>query len=941
MGICSSSRANFVHEPLNEYDVDYDVQLACRNSLEARKPLLWRRFGGMAGGRQISDEDEYDEPIENTSSAQNKLSSSMIGPHIPVADPVLTSPETSTHYQSALYSRRAAKTQHPLSQLIINDGREKYKVSDDTAHQRLGHAFQIRLEKHRLIQLSMASPGQITASTISPSSMDSGFASTHSRDDSSFRRVREITPTSNEFARPTNPWNDFSRKSKVTAVAIASGQVTISSKNQKITSTLLALGDDEGTLNVTRLSGTEPFGPFGNEIEVNIDGRIRGLHFTNSGKYIVAGGDGCSAWIFRVMVDGDTSVLKELLALYKFDRPDRVYDVKFSPDNSTLAVGGFDGKITFLYMDSIWSNHGETTERAPSTMYLNRSDLVYCLGWNPSGQFLAVGGSNRTCSVYRIHGLDSACVYESDGKSTAIESLQWSPDGKHLAFGHSGVDILTFDDEAHTFTLECCINQTSSTDLAFRYRVLSMCWNASSTYLVFGASDGTCSIVETESYTEVLQARRDNGILSMHWVSNLNENQAKQNYLALADGTPTLAFLKLRTDIQDSKSIDVENDSIDTSSDQTNESTSELQLTNSEWILQEDMFQTDDSAESSQESPKISADAVPTSPVQAIAFSKKSATRSAVSQSTYLAYACGCALTIMTTRNWKVIFQIEFEKPIRTISFSSSSNHLALGGDEGVLYVLSVPSRSLILNTILGAQICSIAFSKEDARLSVGLDDGKLSLFVVDADWEPTADIDRGDSPVICHEWSTDALALGRMDGTVCIYDAEQVMLNHFQPMNQISCNGPIRSLSFSARGQFLSIVGETGLVSILSCKGGWVVCNQMDFGCGMLTTAWSPGGRYLVLGGTGLLIVMDTFTWTSLGHEVDPIVQSILSTKADDDDGDGTVVSIYCADWSLDSKYIALGSSFSGINVHVTSTHPWSLIDLSSSRSTKQPHKN
>lgn len=63
-----------------------------------------------------------------------------------------------------------------------------------------------------------------------------------------------------------------------------------------------------------------------------------------------------------------------------------------------------------------------------------------------------------------------------------------------------------------------------------------------------------------------------------------------------------------------------------------------------------------------------------------------------------------------------------------------------------------------------------------------------------------------------------------------------------------ISCaptNTNVLILSASAIG------GDSGVISILSSKGGWVLCNQIKIGCGILTTKWSPAGRYLSLAGS------------------------------------------------------------------------------------------
>ena len=998
MGVCSS-RAQFIHEPLNDHETHSYERLFSQQSLEARRPLLWGVFGDKSTERRFHDDDgdvqsevrDFTSESDSTSpNASSDVTRTNRG----------TTPEVTSTRQSNPFTRRTSRSLQPLAELSVSTNYSESSVSEKLHHGYIGHAFKTRLEKHRLLQASMTSPGQLTASTISPSSVDTDVGSVRSRYGttrdalvSPSRSVHKTMPQPDHFHETdVTPWTFVERKKNITAIAIGRDESSsLLSKNLVSSSSFIATGDEEGTILVTRMNGIEPHG---RAIEVKTDGRIRSLQFTsNVRNHIVAGGDGSSACVFQILKDGESKELNALSLVYKFDTADRIYDVKFSPDDRILAVGGFDGKVYLLSTENLWTDERSKEEESPLTRYLNRSDLVYCLGWSPCGNWLAAGGSSRTYSIYKIDGRREECVFESDYKSSTIQCLQWSPNQKFVAFGHGGtVDILSvYDDESNRFRLRFELDQTPSTEATsqstsqFRFRVLSLCWSSSSTYFVVGTSDGTCSIVETESFAQLLQVQRGSGIVSMCWGRYPEDKGHKHNYLAVADGTSNLALLKLQDDVDDEEYDDGKNVSGSSNLQAEFERKSHLEATNDdEWVLQDGAFQNVEDAESSQDSLAISesddTSRAPSPTVQAIAFSKKNATspRTSSAQSTYLAYACGCALTIMTTRNWKIIFQIEFEKSIRTIAFSHSSNHLALGGDEGILYVLSVPSRSLVLNTVLDSPICSISFSQDDERLSVGLDDGILSLFVVEADWEPTADIDDSDSPVSCQEWSSDAFVVGRMDGTVCIYDAEQALSNSFVTLNQISSNGSIRSVSFGVEGQFLSVAGDTGLLYILSSKGNWVVCNQIDLGRTTLTTAWSPCGQYLTVGGYGYMDVLDTVTWTSLREEVDRVVQTIIRSSQNFDDGDGIKVSrfvgeedngdksdsssrsgprldnnfyFHSADWSLDGKHLAVGGGTytvnggtsrsatsstrqrSDNNLHVMSTThqgAWSLIKLS-----------
>jgi WD40 repeat protein len=80
----------------------------------------------------------------------------------------------------------------------------------------------------------------------------------------------------------------------------------------------------------------------------------------------------------------------------------------------------------------------------------------------------------------------------------------------------------------------------------------------------------------------------------------------------------------------------------------------------------------------------------------------------------------------------------------------------------------------MILNTIQSSPIRSVAFSRHDERLAIGLDDGVLSLLCPEADWEPAGDIDFNDSAILCQAWTSKTFAVGRMDGTVTLFDTEK-----------------------------------------------------------------------------------------------------------------------------------------------------------------------
>ena len=147
---------------------------------------------------------------------------------------------------------------------------------------------------------------------------------------------------------------------------------------------------------------------------------------------------------------------------------------------------------------------------------------------------------------------------------------------------------------------------------------------------------------------------------------------------------------------------------------------------------------------------------------------------------------------------------MEFAKPILTMAFSNSNNYLALGGNEGVLYVLSVPSRSMVVNSIIGTPILSVGFSKLDERLAVGSSDGVLGLLRPESDWEAYGEIEHSEAAILTQDWSSKALAVGRADGTVGVFETENVYSNFFVPQAELSVKRKVRAVCFGGGGKFL-----------------------------------------------------------------------------------------------------------------------------------------
>jgi len=174
-----------------------------------------------------------------------------------------------------------------------------------------------------------------------------------------------------------------------------------------------------------------------------------------------------------------------------------------------------------------------------------------------------------------------------------------------------------------------------------------------------------------------------------------------------------------------------------------------------------------------------------------------------------------------------------------------------------------------------------IGFSKHNERLAVGTDDGVLSLLDPAENYDAAGEIDVSDSPVMAIDWSSRHFALSRKDGSVTLYDKNQVCSNFCVPLADLVHKGPISGLAFGPSSRFLAVAGSKGLVSVYSAKGGWVLCHQLRATSDVSSLVWNASGRFLALGlrGGGLQVV-DTVFWA----DVDELSQIETASDQNDD---------------------------------------------------------
>jgi WD40 repeat protein len=594
-------------------------------------------------------------------------------------------------------------------------------------------------------------------------------------------------------------------------------------------------------------------------------------------------------------------MLESVEVVARLRRVDRIYAVAFG--GAYLAVGGFDGIVAIVSVKD-WQCVAEVA----------RDGLVYSVDWSFDARHLAIAGSDKTLAIVDTRRSWSVWKEIKTGAGSA-QAVRFRPHSYSLAVGGSFLSIVKDWTVKHHLDLSAVAGGLGSDKL---YKIHSLSWSPTGTYLVLVDSQNKCKLLETSGFSVVHELSRPRPLHTVAWGELYRYSGLPRRYISIGgDGARSQVVL-----VKAGLEFHASDASVASGADDYSASVASSFVSSSsmgrgsylpDWTMQEHMFRNVDEILDLSTSRIV----VEQENVLAVCFSRGSRTR----PSTYLAYSLDDGRVIVrSTLEWKTVAELLFNKPIKCMDFSVGSRFLALGSAESRVHVVeTAPSWTIVAKHDFFAPISSLGFSKRNERLAVGVADGILALFDPQDDYASVGEIDSSESPVVCLDWSGKNFCLGRQDGTVSIYDAQQVCANFCVPLVEHELCSPVQAVTFGPNSRFVAAGAANGLINVYSAKGGWVLCHQIRGPTeGLASIDWNASGRLLAFGGRdGTVKMVDTIFWA----DVEELDQALKGK----DNGD-SLRSVSSVAFGQDGVAFAFVAP-DGDGLRVVDTNKWKLV--------------
>ena len=230
-----------------------------------------------------------------------------------------------------------------------------------------------------------------------------------------------------------------------------------------------------------------------------------------------------------------------------------------------------------------------------------------------------------------------------------------------------------------------------------------------------------------------------------------------------------------------------------------------------------------------------------------------------------------------------------------------------------VYIVETSPTWTVVSRKDFFAPVNTVAFSKHNERIAVGVEDGVVTLLdTTDKNYDAVGEIDVSESGVSSLDWTSRNFAVGRNDGSVSVYDTNQVRSNFCVPLAELLHDGAVVGLAFGPSSRFLAVATDDGLAHVYSAKGGWVLCHQLTARSGTFSSlSWNASGRFIALGSLDNKIQMvDTVFWAEV-EELEHLASSSDESNPNSPSHGGAAVA-----FSQNGNMLAFTSKDEGLKV-------------------------
>jgi WD40 repeat protein len=555
----------------------------------------------------------------------------------------------------------------------------------------------------------------------------------------------------------------------------------------------------------------------------------------------------------------NTSKLGPVVAV---TRGSRTRSIDFSRNGQYLAVGGDDcicAVYRVIHEPTPDDPDGESKLRLVPLVEISRVDRVYAVQFRPDGKYLAIGGFDGTVAIVATSNWEVTAEIARDG---LVLCLDWSPDGKLLALGASDKSC-------------AIVHADSSWNIRTEFHrpadVVAVKWHPNGRLLAVGSSD--VAIVEAHSWItrHEIDTKPTAG-------SPLRRSVYKAHALCWSPNGSYLMFAGTngtRCVLLETKSFtmlhEIQRDEVVTS------------VAWGEQIVREGIPRRFMAIGSEDGSVAIMQAGLETRSGASTVGDDVSSMSQMSNASSYFS----------TRGEWElredVFDDIEGELVdapdnrakaqsgtcVRALAFSRGSKsrpsaYFAVATDDCVVTVRSTVGWKVVSRAEFAHPIRCLAFSNGSRFLALGGEDAKLSILATVPSWTVVTDFSFA-APLTCLSFSknNERLVVGSLDGTLTFLDPRK----NWQVVGEIHDNeSPVLSLDWST--QNLVIGRHDGSVQIYDSvqilRNSLKPSKQLDVSAPARALAFGVNSRFLVVGGgNGVVNVYSSKGGWVLCHQI------------------------------------------------------------------------